>query len=94
MPRGIEVIFGPKQIEIRLWFIVLIQSNGTLHSDNSPISHNSHQRLICAKHRCAMTRSDRTHRENLASDEFHSIVFGQNAGVDHSMVIVNGEQPP
>ncbi len=38
MPRGIEVIFGPKQIEIRLWFIVLIQSNRALHPDNCPIS--------------------------------------------------------
>jgi hypothetical protein len=40
-----------------------------------------------------MTRSNGTHFEDLASNEFHTFVGTQDTGIVHPVTIVDGEKP-
>jgi hypothetical protein len=75
-----------------LRLVILIQSNRALYANNCSIACASDQVLIGPKNSRAVSRPDRTHRQNLAVDEFHAIVLRQDTGIDHSVIILNREE--
>src|SRR6059036_1165007 len=58
------------------------------------VSDKGNEAVKCPHDGTTVRWSDGTHRENLSVNEFHALALGQNAGIHHSVVIVNVEQSP
>ena len=39
-----------------------------------------------------MPIADRTHLDDLAIDEFHTVVFGENTGIRHPVIFIHRKQ--
>ena len=88
----IEIISRPKQDEVRLRGDQLIQNHRSLDSNDGTVTSEAYERAVRSVHRGTMTRSDRTHFEDLAADEFHAFVRTKNTGVDHPQAFFEGKE--
>jgi len=89
----IEIISGPKQDEVRLRGDQLVQNHCSLNSNDRTVTGEAYERAGRSVHRGSMARSDRTHFDDLAADEFDPFVRTKDAGIDHPQAFFDGKEP-
>src|SRR5262245_30221586 len=94
MLRSVEAFTRSNQDDVGLEFIVVVETRRVLTGDHSSVAYatrENHGRPI-DRHR--VPRANRTHLDDLAFDEFDSLLWLENPHLGHAVIVVDSEQLP
>lgn len=88
------VLSGPDDGDIRFGFVEIVDMHGKPDAYHHVLSQRPLQERIERADRCGVPRSDGTHLDDLAVDEFDAAVGSKDAGFGHLVVVPDFESLP
>jgi hypothetical protein len=89
---AVLVLARPAHGDIRLWFPQVVQHDRVLDPDDDPLAEGCGQEPVQGLHAAAVCRADRRHLDDLPAEQLDPVVFGEDAGLGHPVVVLHREQ--
>ena len=91
MGGAVEVRPRSQEHDVGLWFRAGVETDRILHMHDDTIAQGGDEAMGQPIHNARVPGTDRSHFEDLAVDQLHSTLGGENPHLGHLVILIHGE---